>query len=98
MYDVHTHFIPNDVIEWMKKNKKQIKATWEKKDPNREEFLTVGDKWSFEFKKDFFDSSLYLNEQKKAGVEHSLVSTLERSLSRLLNCDGHYELSLLVTY
>lgn len=74
MYDVHTHFIPPDVLTWVKDNQKSIDAQWEKKDSK--EFLVVNNKWAFELKELFTDASLYLNEQAKAGVTHSIVSPI----------------------
>lgn len=76
MYDFHTHFIPEDVMTWMKDHQKQINAKWEKKDPNKEEFLVVNEKWGFELKRQFVDASLYLQEQKEIGVTHSVVSPI----------------------
>lgn len=76
MYDVHTHFIPQDVIAWLKENKSLVNAKWEKKDPNKEDFLVVNEKWGFELKKSFVDENLYLHEQKNIGVKHSLVSPI----------------------
>lgn len=76
MYDVHTHFIPSDVVTWMKDNKKTINAKWEKRDSNKEEFLVVNEKWAFELKKLFIDENLYLQKQEEAGVAHSLISPI----------------------
>ncbi|GAB7389121.1 amidohydrolase family protein [Bacillaceae bacterium] len=76
MYDLHTHFIPENVLTWLKENAKAVDARWEKKDPAKAEFLVVNQKWGFELKKAFFDPALYLAEQKGAGVLHSLVSPI----------------------
>lgn len=74
MYDMHTHFIPADVLRWLEENRHTVDAQWEKKDPAKEDFLVVGGKWSFELKTLFTDEKKYLGEQDKAGVHHSLVS------------------------
>lgn len=76
MYDFHTHFIPADVINWLKAHEKTVHAEWVKKDENKEVFLVVNGKWGFELKKSFIDAPLYLDEQKKAGVTHSVVSPI----------------------
>ncbi|HET7579199.1 MAG TPA: amidohydrolase family protein [Bacillales bacterium] len=76
MQDVHTHFVPADVVTWMKDNKQTVRAKWEKKDPQKEEFLVINDKWGFELKKEFIDPSLYLKKQAEAGVFHSLISPI----------------------
>ncbi|WP_047151906.1 amidohydrolase family protein [Aneurinibacillus tyrosinisolvens] len=76
MFDVHTHFIPPDVLLWLKENQKVVDAKWEKKGPSETEFLTVNNKWGFELKESFINPALYLQEQKQAGVSHSLVSPI----------------------
>ncbi|WP_338449897.1 amidohydrolase family protein [Niallia oryzisoli] len=76
MYDFHTHFIPEDVLYWLKENKKTVHAEWIKKEKNKEEFLTVNKKWGFELKKSFIDLELYQQEQEKTGVTHSLISPI----------------------
>ncbi|MED1740537.1 amidohydrolase family protein [Bacillus swezeyi] len=74
MFDFHTHFIPNDVLLWLKDNEKSVYAVREKRSPDRAEFLTVNHKWGFELKDSFFKEELYLKEQRKAGISHSLAS------------------------
>lgn len=76
MYDFHTHFIPEDMLTWIKDNKNTVNATWEKKDPNKADFLVVNEKWGFELKDSFIDTKLYLQEQEKAGVTHSVISPI----------------------
>ena len=76
MYDFHTHFIPPEVITWLKDHKKTVNAKWIKKDENKNDILIVNEKWGFEVKKAFIDGSLYLAEQEKAGVTHSLLSPI----------------------
>ena len=76
MHDFHTHFIPEDVMAWLKENKQTINAEWVKKDKNKEEFLTINQKWGFELKKDFINYDLYMSNQKKAGVTHSILSPI----------------------
>ncbi len=76
MYDFHTHFIPEGVMEWVKEHKETIHAEWVKKEKDKEEFLIVNQKWGFELKKSFLDLTLFLNEQLKAGVHHSVISPI----------------------
>ena len=37
MFDIHTHFIPVDVLDWLKENKKMVSARWEKRSPDKNE-------------------------------------------------------------
>ncbi len=76
MYDFHTHFIPPDVINWLKDNQKTVNAKWIQKEENKHEFLVVNEKWGFELKQAFIDSQLYLSEQEDAGISHSIVSPI----------------------
>ncbi|WP_428911868.1 amidohydrolase family protein [Niallia sp. Krafla_26] len=76
MHDFHTHFIPADVLNWLKENKHTVHAEWIKKDENKEEFLVVNQKWGFELKKAFIDLELYLENQEKAGVTHAMISPI----------------------
>jgi len=76
MYDFHTHFIPPEVLTWLKDNQKTVNAKWITKEENKNEFLIVNEKWGFELKKAFTDGNLYLDEQATAGVTHSVVSPI----------------------
>lgn len=76
MHDVHTHFIPSDVMDWLKDNQNSVQAKWLKKDPAKAEFLSINGKWDFELKEAFVNRGLYLEEQGKAGIKHSLVSPI----------------------
>src|SRR5699024_9345055 len=53
-----------------------INTTFQQKDPNKEDFLVVDQKWGFELKEAFTNADLYLEEQNKAGISHSLVSPI----------------------
>jgi predicted TIM-barrel fold metal-dependent hydrolase len=74
VYDVHTHFIPPEVMQWLKDNQKTVNAQWEKRESAANDFLIVNNKWGFELKETFIQPELYLQEQTQAGVSHSLVS------------------------
>ncbi|MEH7245863.1 amidohydrolase family protein [Neobacillus niacini] len=76
MYDFHTHFIPPEVITWLKDHQDTVNAKWIKKEENKDDFLVVNEKWGFELKNAFTDGTLYLNEQENAGVSHSLLSPI----------------------
>lgn len=76
MYDVHTHFIPKDVIAWLQEHQLVVNAKWVKKEADKDEFLVINEKWGFELKRAFIDAQLYLAEQEKAGVTHSVVSPI----------------------
>ncbi|MEX2462579.1 MAG: amidohydrolase family protein [Paenibacillaceae bacterium] len=76
MYDVHTHFIPPQAMQWIQEHKNSIQAKWIKKDPAKAEFLSVNGIWEFELKEAFVNPQLYLNEQEKVGIMHSLISPI----------------------
>lgn len=76
MYDVHTHFIPPEVTQWLRSNKEAVNAKWIQKDPLKADFLSVNGNWEFELKESFVIPELYLGEQGKAGIAHSLVSPI----------------------
>ncbi|WP_102271743.1 amidohydrolase family protein [Cytobacillus massiliigabonensis] len=76
MYDFHTHFIPQDVLTWLKDNQVKAKAKWEKKAKNKADFLFIDEKWGFELKPAFYDFELYSHEQQKAGISHSIISPI----------------------
>ena len=76
MHDFHTHFIPTEVIHWLKENEKVINAEWVNKDENKEDFLFINQKWGFELKKSFIDFGDYMDNQSKVGVTHSMISPI----------------------
>jgi aminocarboxymuconate-semialdehyde decarboxylase len=76
MYDVHTHFIPPEVGRWLQENKSSVNANWFKKDPKKADFLSVNGNWEFELKEAFVNPQLYLEEQGKQGIVHSLISPI----------------------
>jgi aminocarboxymuconate-semialdehyde decarboxylase len=76
MHDFHTHFIPVDVLNWIKDHKETIQASWQKKTPDKEEFLSINNKWAFELKHEFTNATLYLEEKAKVGVSHAVVSPI----------------------
>jgi predicted TIM-barrel fold metal-dependent hydrolase len=93
MYDVHTHFIPEGVSKWLKENPQHVNATWEKRGESKATFLNVNNKWAFELKEQFTNLELYLNEQKKAGVSHSLISPVPQLFLYDLSCSVTSELA-----
>ncbi len=76
MFDVHTHFIPPEAMDWLRANASAVNAEWKKKDPAKAEFLSVNGNWEFELKDAFVSSGLYLKERQQAGISHSLVSPI----------------------
>ena len=76
MHDFHTHFIPNDVLNWLKENKHSVNAEWIKKDNDKQDFLFINQKWGFELKQSFIDFDLYMHDQEKANVTHSMISPI----------------------
>lgn len=76
MYDLHTHFVPENVLEWIKENPTTVNASFEKKDKDKNDFLIINNKWGFELKDTFISSEKYLKAQQKTGVTHSLISPI----------------------
>ncbi|MFB5190046.1 amidohydrolase family protein [Alicyclobacillus fastidiosus] len=76
MFDVHSHFVPRRVLEWLELNQARVPMTLDERVPGKDPFLTVNDKWSFELKRTFFDPAAYLAEQSAAGIKHTLVSPI----------------------
>jgi len=76
LYDFHTHFIPSDVLAWLKDNQRKVNAKWVKKEENKNDFLIVNEKWGFELKQAFIDGNQFLTDQEKAGVTHSVISPI----------------------
>ncbi|OES44744.1 amidohydrolase family protein [Domibacillus iocasae] len=73
MHDFHTHFIPEEVLTWLKEQKNSVGAEWSNLNHNKT-FLTVNGKWGFELKDSFTDYQRYKEEQEKAGVTHPVIS------------------------
>ncbi|RAK15052.1 aminocarboxymuconate-semialdehyde decarboxylase [Anoxybacillus vitaminiphilus] len=92
-FDVHTHFIPSEVVQWLKEEQKHVPVHWD----DNGKMLTINYKWGFGLKDEFIDPNAYLKAQHQAGVCHSLVSpipqlflydveaTITKELSRLYN-------------
>ena len=76
MHDFHTHFIPTNVIQWLKDNEQAINAEWVNKDENKEDFLIINKKCGFELKKSLIDFEAYMENQSKVGVKHSMISPI----------------------
>ncbi len=76
MFDVHTHFVPSEVLEWLREHANLVGASFEKQVPEKEPFLTIDKKWTFELKRMFYGQELYFQEQERAGVKHSLLSPI----------------------
>lgn len=76
MFDVHAHFVPSEVLDWLSENSNLVNATFEKRVPEKEPFLTIDRKWSFELKRAFYETELYFSAQEQAGVTHTLLSPI----------------------
>lgn len=76
MYDVHSHYIPSQMLDWFQSNAQAVNATWESRVPGKEPFLAVNGKWAFELKKEFVDKNLYFLAQDEVGITYSLVSPI----------------------
>ncbi|MEX2416581.1 MAG: amidohydrolase family protein [Paenibacillaceae bacterium] len=76
MFDFHTHFIPHEVLSWIKDHQQTINAKWIKKDKEKDDFLFINEKWGFELKPLFTNSVLYLEERARVGVTHSVISPI----------------------
>lgn len=76
MHDFHTHYIPNDVMSWIRDNKSTIHAKWIQKPGKENVFLEINGKWGFELKKSFVNFSAYDNDRKNANVNYSVISPI----------------------
>ncbi|PIC65163.1 amidohydrolase [Sporosarcina sp. P13] len=74
MIDAHAHFIPPDVMQWLKDHQKTIDAKWE--DRFGKEHLIINGKWPFSLNEPFINKELFESQQDQANVSHSLVSPL----------------------
>ncbi|GAK14254.1 hypothetical protein [Geomicrobium sp. JCM 19039] len=52
MIDSHTHFIPEQVQQWIEENKTLINAKWIKKN-EQTTLLSINDKWAFPLNENF---------------------------------------------
>ncbi|WP_273366943.1 amidohydrolase family protein, partial [Alicyclobacillus herbarius] len=73
LYDVHTHFIPSPVMEWLQAEAR-VDTVLAEREADKAPFLTVNGRWGFELKPEFVEADRYLTAQAEAGVIHSLVS------------------------
>ncbi len=76
MFDVHAHFVPSDVLQWLRENAHLVHASFDKRVPEKEPFLTINQKWSFELKRAFYEPNLFFEEQEQALVTHTLISPI----------------------
>ncbi|MEH7247813.1 amidohydrolase family protein [Neobacillus niacini] len=76
MYDVHTHFIPAEVLRWIKDNKHLINASWEKRDQSNTDYLIINHKWPFALSEPFINWDLFDEKQRRFGITQSLISPL----------------------
>lgn len=84
-YDFHTHFIPPDVMDWLKTHHLAVRAKWEERKTHANPFLSINDKWAFELKPAFVDEQIFFKEQEKAGVTCSVVSPIPQLFLYELN-------------
>ncbi|ACV58628.1 amidohydrolase family protein [Alicyclobacillus acidocaldarius] len=73
--DVHTHFLPAEVLAFLQREPR-IQATLERRAPDKEPFLTVEGRWSFELKRTFVDFEAFAGAYRRAGIGLALVSPL----------------------
>lgn len=76
MYDFHTHFIPEEMMDWVKENKDRVHAQWIDNETTQSTFLEVDGKWAFELKESFVNLTTYKNELENAGVTHAVISPI----------------------
>ncbi|AXH99033.1 amidohydrolase [Sporosarcina sp. PTS2304] len=74
MVDAHAHFIPQEVMRWLRDNKRAINAKWE--DRGGKEHLIINGKWPFSLNEPFVNKELFEAQQDQANISHSLVSPL----------------------
>jgi len=73
--DVHTHFLPRDVLDFLRREPR-IDVRLEQRAPDKEPYLTVEGRWSFELKRAFVDFEAYAAAYERAGIGLALVSPL----------------------
>lgn len=93
MYDLHTHFIPENVLTWLKDNKNLVHAKWIDKGAGKSPFLVVNEKWGFELKDSFIDPQLYFTKQAEGNIMHSVVSPIPQLFMYEFNSDITSEIS-----
>ena len=93
MHDYHTHFIPQEVLNWLKENEEQLNAKWTKQDPKKHEFLTVNGKWGFELKPAFYNLQLYKEQQHAVGITFSMLSPIPQLFLYEMDDDITYKLA-----
>lgn len=98
MYDFHTHFIPQNVLDWLKENKKTVHTKWEQKYKNKHEFLIVNGKWGFELKPAFYDFEIFEFQKTKIGVTHSIISPIPQLFMYEFSTDITTEISQVYNY
>ncbi|ARF17619.1 amidohydrolase family protein [Sporosarcina ureae] len=76
MFDVHSHFIPEKVLQWVELNQDKVNARWVSKGENQPDLMIINDKWAFTLSEAFINEDLHRSEQIKAGIQHTLVSPL----------------------
>lgn len=94
MVDAHSHFIPQDVMQWLKDNQSTINAKWE--DRGGKEHLIINGKWPFSLNEPFLNKDLFESQQDQANVSHSLVSPLPQLF--LYNVPSEITLELATVY
>ncbi|KAA9021651.1 amidohydrolase family protein [Niallia endozanthoxylica] len=76
MHDFHTHFIPSDVLEWLKENKNKVNARWSVNEETNEESLIINEKCRIELKKNLINFEAFIQGQENAGVRHTTISPI----------------------
>ncbi len=76
MYDIHSHFIPEKVLQWLKLNKNKVNTTRVSKGEGQSDLMIINHKWAFTLSEAFVNETTHRLEQVKAGIKHTLVSPL----------------------
>lgn len=76
MFDVHSHFIPDKVLQWLELNKDKVHSRQVSRGENQPKLMIINDKWAFTLSEAFINEELHRSEQIIAGIQHTLISPL----------------------
>jgi len=78
MIDFHCHFLPENVIFWLKQSQRTIPVSLSTAGDNR--MLAINGDWPFHLKESFHQADLFLELQHKNGLDRSIISPIPQVL------------------
>ncbi|MCH6264242.1 MULTISPECIES: amidohydrolase family protein [Neobacillus] len=76
MKDVHSHFIPKEALLWLEQHQHLVSVRREQLTDDRPDVLIINDTWPFSLSEAFIDENQHAAAQRKAQIDHTLVSPL----------------------